>query len=54
MFIEILIIIDNFEEMQNKLNVFRIKYFIALVGKCSRSFNEQQYKEKKDGVTLKR
>lgn len=25
-----------------------IKYFIALVGKCSHSSNEQQYKEKKD------
>lgn len=27
-----------------------IKYFIALVGKCSHSSNEQQYKEKKDGT----
>lgn len=44
----------DLEETENTLEVFRIKYFIALVGKCSRSSNEQQYKEeKKDGVTLK-
>lgn len=30
-----------------------IKYFIALVGKCSHSSNEQQYKEKKGWYTLK-
>lgn len=29
------------------MEFFGIKYFIALVGKCSQSSNEQQYKEKR-------